>query len=218
MKHKIFLLSIFTIAMAYLESAVVVYLRELYYPGGFSFPIVPAAMSVALIEIGREAATIVMLFTASALAYPQALNRFSAFMFAFGVWDIFYYIWLYVFLGWPPSLLTWDILFLIPIPWIGPVIAPVIVSVSLITAGALMLRLDHLGIKFEPSIIEWGLVITAGLIIILSFIWDYRIVVEGTIPHNFKWGVFTAGEIIGIGVFINSYLKSVKKSKNQLMI
>src|SRR2546422_2160642 len=25
------------------------------------------------------------------------------------VWDIFYYVWLWVFIGWPPSLFTWDV-------------------------------------------------------------------------------------------------------------
>jgi hypothetical protein len=32
-------LAVFSMAMGYLESAVVVYLRKLYYPDGFKFPL-----------------------------------------------------------------------------------------------------------------------------------------------------------------------------------
>src|SRR4030095_11740564 len=112
--RRLFWLAIFAVAMAYVEASVVVYLRELYYPGGFSFPIVIIPDRLALIEVGREAATIVMLSGVALLAGAGAWQRFLFFCVVFGVWDIFYYIWLLVFIGWPSSALTWDILFLIP--------------------------------------------------------------------------------------------------------
>jgi hypothetical protein len=42
----------------YIWSAVVVYLRALYYPRGFGFPLEEMSLFIYLIEVGREAATI----------------------------------------------------------------------------------------------------------------------------------------------------------------
>ncbi len=106
--------------MAYLESAIVVYLRLLYYPEGFIFPIKIIPNEIFLIELGRELATIFMLASISFLIGARFVDRFSYFLFAFGVWDIFYYVWLKLFINWPDSLLTDDLLFLIPVPWISP--------------------------------------------------------------------------------------------------
>ena len=60
-----------------------------------------------------------MLATVGSAAGRTAVGKFAFFLFLFGVWDIFYYIWLKVFLHWPASLLTWDVLFLIPVPWVA---------------------------------------------------------------------------------------------------
>src|SRR5207247_11339685 len=79
-----------------------------------------------------------MLVAVAALAPRTAWEGFLYLALAFGLWDIFYYVWLWVFIGWPPSLFTWDVLFLIPVPWLGPVLAPVIVRLCLV-AGALWL-------------------------------------------------------------------------------
>ena len=132
---KLFWLILFVAAMAYLESAVVVYLRLIYYPEGFEFPLKIISGSTIWIEVGREAATLIMLTSVGILSASTGPGRFAAVCFIFGVWDIFYYIWLWIFIGWPQSLLTWDLLFLIPAPWIGPVITPVLVSICLIIAG-----------------------------------------------------------------------------------
>jgi len=138
--RRIIWLITFAVAMAYVESAVVVYLRSIYYPQGFAFPLVLMPSGMVAIEIGREAATLVMLLGVAVLAGTDRWDRIAAFCVAFGVWDIAYYIWLWVFLRWPPSPFTWDVLFLIPVPWIGPVMAPVIVSMVLIVGGLLLLR------------------------------------------------------------------------------
>ena len=146
LKYNILWVCFFAVWMAYLESAVVVYLRELYFPEGFSFPIKIMPLTLSLIEIGREVATIFMLLSIAYLSSKKSWSRFAYFMIAFGIWDIWYYIWLKIFLNWPSSLLTWDLLFLIPVPWVGPVLAPVIVSVSLVGAGVLILFLQENGI------------------------------------------------------------------------
>src|SRR5260370_7926441 len=90
--------------------------------------------------MGREAATIVMLAAIALAGADNAGQWAAAFAIAFGTWDIAFYAFLKLLLDWPASLLTWDILFLIPIPWVGPVLAPVIVSASMIAAGLWHLR------------------------------------------------------------------------------
>jgi len=118
----------YAVAMAYLESAIVVYLRRLYYPQSFNFPLVLIDIPTLLIEVGREAATIVMLATVSMAAGRTRVGKLAYFLYLFGTWDIFYYVWLKVFLDWPASLVTWDVLFLIPVPWVAQVWYPLLVS------------------------------------------------------------------------------------------
>jgi hypothetical protein len=133
-------MTVFFIAMAYLESAVVVYLRAMYYPEGFGFPLVAMDRVLVDTEVGREIATMVMLLAPAALVTRSRLERFAWFCFGFGVWDIFYYVWLKVLLDWPAGLGDPDLLFLVPVPWVGPVWAPCVVSLGLIGLGVVLLR------------------------------------------------------------------------------
>jgi hypothetical protein len=206
-------LTLYSIAMAYLESAVVVYLRQIYYPLGFSFPIMDTTVSTVYIEVGREAATIVMLLAIAKIAYRRGLQQFCTFVYCFGIWDIFYYLWLYVFIHWPESLNTWDVLFLIPVPWTGPVLAPILVSLSLIITSLLVLRLTSKGVAFHLTIIHWILAVAGGLLIILSFTLDYQIVIQHTRPANFHWEIFASGLILGIGTFIQAYFSALKRPR-----
>lgn len=149
--QEVLLVTLFATAMGYLESAVVVYLRTLYYPDGFPIPvkigIIPIRFtripefearmpqSILRTEIGREVATIVMLACLALLVGETSLQVLGAFLLAFGVWDISYYIFLKVLIGWPESLKTLDVLFLIPVPWIGPVWLPISISTLMVIAG-----------------------------------------------------------------------------------
>lgn len=129
----------FAVAMAWVESAVVFYLRRLvdriepYQPNPL-----PIAGDLGGAELVREAATLVMLVTVGWLAGRSWRSRFGYFVAAFGVWDIFYYVFLIPLTGWPHSLLDWDILFLIPLPWWGPVLAPVMIAVLMVVGGAVL--------------------------------------------------------------------------------
>jgi hypothetical protein len=210
LSKKLAYLGIYAIAMAYLEAVVVVYLRLLYYPQGFNFPLVQVPLTVGLIEMGREFATLVMIFAVAYLTYSKKLHRFYVYMFIFGVWDIFYYVWLWIFLGWPTSLGTWDVLFLLPVPWIGPVWAPMVVSISLILGAIIILGLEESGRKFKAEYWLWILTITAGLIIILSFTLDFKTVIAGTMPKPFKWWLFALGEVLGMSAFLVAWRRSLK--------
>ena len=196
-QQRLIWLTVYAVAMAYLESAVVVYLRVIYYPEGFSFPFVLIEPGMAAIEVGREAATLVMLLGVTAAMSIDRWEWFLAFCLSFGIWDIFYYVWLWVFLGWPPSLLAWDILFLIPVPWVGPVLAPVIVSVALSLGSLLLLRRKRRGtrLSFPPWL--WGLAVTGGGLVLLSFTLDFRLILAQMEPPPFRWGLFTAGVTSG---------------------
>lgn len=195
-------LSAFAVTMAYLEAAVVVYLRALYYPDGFEFPLVIIPDRMAAIEIGREAATIVMLVAVAALGGAGAWERFAFFCLTFGVWDIFYYAWLWAFLGWPPSPLTFDVLFLLPVPWIGPVLAPVIVSCCLIAAAVVILRLATRGARFELAAPAWIPAIAGGVLVLLAFMLDCRAVLRGDLPPPFRWWLFGAGISLGVAALV----------------
>src|SRR3989304_4819791 len=138
---KILWVTVFAVAMAFVESAVVVYLRVIYYPEGFRFPLKLIMDDTIMVELYREIATLFILLAVAVLAGRRLWERFAWFMLAFGVWDIFYYIWLNVLISWPSSLSEWDILFLIPVPWIGPVSAPISISLLMILAGILIVCL-----------------------------------------------------------------------------
>ena len=126
---------------------------------------------------------------------------FAGFVIAFGVWDISYYVFLKVLIDWPASLLEWDILFLIPFPWVGPVLAPVLVAISMIAAGTIVFWRESAGRPVRLSWQHWSIVVLGGLIIIVSFCWDYRNVMAGGTPNPFQWPIFLAGETIGLAGF-----------------
>ena len=125
---KLFYLFLFSIAFAFVESSVVVYLRTIYYPEGFHFPFKRHYDVMLTIEIIREFATLVIMVSIRVLLSKKFWQGFGYFLIIFGLWDIFFYVWLKVIINWPDSFFTPDILFLIPIPWIAPVLAPLIIS------------------------------------------------------------------------------------------
>lgn len=194
--QKLLFIFIFSIAMAYLESAVVVYLRELYYPDGFNFPIKLIPEKIILIELGRELATIVMLLTVAVITGKLIVERIAYFLFAFGVWDIFYYLWLKVFINWPESLLTDDLLFLIPVPWISPVLAPVLVSFVFILFSVFALKMTETGIKIKYDRISLASVLIGVAFILTSFVWNYEKRLNSVSPVEFMWGVFLIGLLL----------------------
>jgi hypothetical protein len=164
--------SAFAIAMAHVETMIVVYLRRLYYPEGFDFPLVIIDTPTLLLELEREAATLVMLAAYGLAAGRTKAGKLANFIIAFGVWDIFYYVWLKVVLDWPASLLTWDVLFLIPVPWAGPVIAPISVACTMIGMGLVLLHLEQRGAVPTAAMRVWTAQMAACLIIIASFTLD----------------------------------------------
>ncbi len=156
------------------------------------------------IEVLREAATLAMLAGVGLAAGRTSIQRFSAFLVAFGVWDLCYYLFLKVLIGWPASAWTWDILFLIPVPWAAPVLAPAIVAASMVAAGSAVIVWESSGRAFRVSRLEWTALVLGGSLLILSFCWDWRNIAAGGMPNSFAWAMFVAGEAVGFGGFVHA--------------
>ena len=215
-RNKIIFLVLFSIAMGFVEASVVVYLRQLYYPQGFSFPLKIMALEALSIEYLREFSTLVMLFSIAIIAGRKFYERFAYFLLCFGIWDIFYYVWLKVLLNWPESVLTWDILFLIPVIWAGPVLAPILCALTMVVIGASILSFQQKGYRIKMKLLEWILLFIGTFIILITFIWEYSIlIIQGGflsriatlatdpyfkqiiaehIPTSFNWYLFVIGE------------------------
>jgi len=214
-------LFLFGISFGYVEAAVVIYLRALYEPlrqrltpgraPGDLFPLVDRDRMVAAapetgrllnVEVIREAATIIMLAAAAMLVAGERSLWLPAFSIAFGVWDVSFYLFLKLWIDWPASLLTWDLLFLLPVPWVAPVLAPVIVSFTIIGCGLAAL---YRPVYIQPP--QWVGLILGGALVVLSFTWDFRSVLAGNLPHAFAWWLFLAGELLSLGSFLRAYAK-----------
>lgn len=211
-------LLLFGISFGYVEAAVVVYLRTIYEPvrlqvnpaqtAGDLFPLItierlraiaPERVRLLGVEVAREAATLFMLAGVALAAAGSWRSWLPAFAVAFGTWDLFFYVFLKVLIGWPASLLTWDVLFLIPVPWTAPVLAPVIVSVSIVAAGLVALRRPVRMRIFHCLALALG-----GFLIVLAFVWDSPNIIAGGLPHRFAWAVFAIGELLGVGAFVHA--------------
>jgi hypothetical protein len=166
-------LTLFSIAMGFMESAVVTYLREISYPGGFEFPLAFMEKALFNTEIIREIATLIMLITVGYLGGRNGWQRFAWFAYCFGIWDIFFYVFLKLLINWPDSLFTWDLLFLIPVLWVGPVIAPVILSLTMITMAWIIIYFDTTTRRFTIRWFEWLLIGLGSVIVFVSFVMDY---------------------------------------------
>jgi hypothetical protein len=184
-KQNLLFLLIFGIAMGFLEAVVVVYIREMYYPTGFHFPLVMASQKIIAAELVREICTIIMLCSVAFLVGKNKVQRLSYFLFSFAVWDIFYYIGLKIFLNWPASFLSWDVLFLIPLTWIGPVLAPIICSITMIIFSITFLYLQDIKSDFQLRRIDMELLMGGAILIFITFIWDFtKIIITNDLFPN----------------------------------
>jgi hypothetical protein len=186
---------IFAIAMAWLEAATVFYIRTLVdriepYQAN------PLPMNAALgdVELWREAATLVMIAGVGVLAGRTWRQRAGYGAIAFGAWDIFYYVFLHFISGWPKTFLDWDILFLLPLPWWGPVLAPVSIALVMILWGTLATQSgEHATDGRWPSVLACvGILLALGVFMIDSWrvLPNGREAVMQVLPLTFQWPLF----------------------------
>lgn len=203
MKRNIILLAGLAVLFAYIESSIILYLHNACYGGSFDFPLKMMAMSALWIEIGREFVSLLFILLLAVLAAKNIRQTFAYFALAFGIWDIFYYFWLYIFLGWPESLLSWDLLFLIPLPWTGPVLSPLLVSAALVFIGLTLLIRDVSGKKpVHFRLYDWAGAVLSVVLILVSYFWNTGRLCEPLSEMHYPWWIFSAGLVIGLAVFI----------------
>lgn len=188
---------LFAIAMAYVEAAVVVYLRAMYGIDDLLSDMPQRPDQYTPIEIGREAATLVMLAMIGWVAGRRWQDRIGYAAFAFGLRDIFYYAWLVIFIGWPRTLLDWDVLFFIPLPWWGPVLAPALIALLLVVGGAVAVVKAERGEALRFTLLEWGMASASALLALYVFMADALRALPGGVeavsaarPSEFNWFLF----------------------------
>lgn len=198
------MVGLFAIAFAWVEAALVFYLRtmvdrlEPYQPNPL-----PLVEEIAWVEIVREAATMIMLATVGIMAGRNRVSRLGYALVAFGIWDTFYYIFLIPMTGWPDSLLAWDVLFLIPLPWWGPILAPMLIAGLMILWGTLVTQIESLQSR---ALSDWRVLGISGLGILLAlyvFMADaIRIAPQGEaalremLPTSFNWPLFLVAFVL----------------------
>ena len=185
------------------EAAVVIYLRQLLHVEGSNITLSGIPRGIFTVEIVREFTTLVMLISVGVLAGSRPMGRFGSFIIAFGVWDIFYYVFLSMFHGWPRSFLDWDLLFLIPVPWMAPVLAPVLVSCGLIFSGYWLLIREQQKKRIVVSLSDWIIEAVATVLILYSFTNNNSV----STPEVFSWIFFLAGLVLGVGYFVWRMMK-----------
>ncbi len=203
---------VFGIAFAYIEAAVVVYLRAIFYPDGFTFPLAFGDSALwrrlLLSEVGREGATLVLILTSCRLIGRNSRQRLAYFLTIFAVWDIFYYVWLKVLLDWPGSVTDWDILFLMPVVWASPVYAPVVISLTMLGVGMVILWRDRCGRLIRVNAAEWLSFVAATAVVIVSFCIAGFHIAEVNYKDYFHVWLFALGYIGAIALFLRCVLKS----------
>ncbi|HLF27577.1 MAG TPA: hypothetical protein VJG32_14680 [Anaerolineae bacterium] len=203
-KRRWLIVAIFAAAMAWLESATVIYLRTLVGRiDPYQAQPLPVSVGLGQTEIIREAATLIMLFTVGWLAGRTWRSRLGYSMIAFGLWDILYYVFLAIIGGWPRSLLDWDVLFLIPLPWWGPVIAPVLIATMMIIGGTLVSRFDRTDRPIWPGRRAWTLNLGGVALALYVFMADALQVMGGgaeavraILPAQFNWPLFISALVL----------------------
>jgi len=191
----------FAIAMAWVESASVYYIRALVDRiEPYQAHPLPMNDSLGYVELWREGATLVMIATLGVLAGDTWRRRAGYAALTFGIWDIFYYVFLRLMTGWPRTLMDWDILFLLPLPWWGPVLAPVSIALVMIVWGTLATqsREPATGARWTWALASLGIML--ALAVFMFDAWqalpDGRDAVMRVLPTTFNWPLFWVAVVL----------------------
>jgi len=197
-RKRWFLVVVFAVGMAWVEAASVYYLRAMVDRiEPYQENPLPIRGVLGPVELVREAATLVMLLAIGMLAGRTWHNRLGYTAIAFGFWDILYYVFLKMISDWPKSLVDWDILFLLPLPWWGPVLAPVCIALLMIVWGTFATQFPDRSPATCLTWTLWGLNGVGVALALYAFMADsLRTVHQGLdvtrqlLPKPFNWPVF----------------------------
>lgn len=191
----------FGIAFGLIEAAVVIYLRALFGMEGDSlFPLRShqdeRVRLIMEVELLREAATLVLMLAPAWLFDRRPFMRFLAYALIFGIWDLSYYAFLKLLLGWPASLFTYDVLFLLPTVWVAPVLCPVLISLALAGFAGVCFYLEAKDPVASPRTGHWLAGLAGGGLVLFSFMKEAAYYLEGGMPPRFPWLPFLAGFLL----------------------
>src|SRR4249920_103864 len=198
------LVVVFAAGMAWVEAACVYYLRAMVDRlEPYQANPLPMHGVLGPVELVREAATLVMLLAVGGIAGRTRTTRLGYTAIAFGIWDIFYYVFLKIIYDWPKSLFDWDILFLIPLPWWGPVIAPVSIALLMIAWGTATTQVADRSRTSSPPWIVWGSGAIGIVVALYVFMADaLRTIDQGqdairqVLPTSFDWMWFSVALVL----------------------
>jgi hypothetical protein len=200
--RKLLWLTLFALAMAQVEASLVIHLRTIYYPSRplQIFPLALLSHRDLAIELVRELATVLMILSVVLLTTKGAVRVFAAFVFVFGLWDLFYYLWLKILIGWPVTWGEWDVLFLIPWPWLGPWLTPVLIAVLFVVWGGRVLcssrELCFTRGNVVLFIVGVGLALAAFLLPTASLLRGGEAAFQGYQPQGFCWLLYIPGLLL----------------------
>jgi hypothetical protein len=213
---------VFATAMAWVEAAVVYYLRTMVnriVP--YQENPLPLIGRLGPTELVREAATLVMLLMVGMLAGKTWRNRLGYTALAFGFWDILYYVFLRVMCGWPHSLLDWDILFLLPLPWWGPVLAPILIALLMILWGTAASRAEPEYREMAGRLKPWTFNFVGIALALYVFMADsLRVAGQGRealrtmVPTRFNWPLFCVALVLMAVPLVASCRRSIPERVN----
>lgn len=193
-----FVVVAFAIGMAWVEAACVYYLRVLVdRVDPYQLNPLPLRGALGQVELVREAATLLMLVAVGLLAGGTRRARAGYAAIAFGMWDIFYYVFLRLIGDWPKSVFDWDVLFLIPLPWWGPVLAPVCIALLLVAGGtwATQGRGVNPATSFARAMwrLPWLGVVLALYVFMADALRAVHLGLDVTkvLPQSFNWPLFS---------------------------
>jgi hypothetical protein len=199
--RKIVWLSLYAIAMAQVEASLVIHLRTIYSAEPLEiFPLSLFTTRDLIMELVRELATLVMILSVALLSARGFTRVFAAFVFVFGLWDLFYYLWLKIMMGWPLSWMEWDVLFLLPWIWLGPWLTPALIALLFVVWGGWVL--------YSPREIRFArnnavLFVLGVLLALAAFLqpaafvlWEGKAALQGFQPEGFWWFLFLLGYLL----------------------
>jgi hypothetical protein len=202
----------FAVAFGWIEAACVVYLREIYARElslrvatsalqTFDITLVSLPPTVVTVEIVREGCTLVMLAAVAWLAGRRVADRWGALLLAFGIWDLTYYGFLRATLGWPESVGTWDVLFLIPSPWLAPIWAPATISIGFVAAGTYLFWTAGRARLYRLA--DVGVLAAAVTLTLVAFLLGTQAGIDHQVPDHFPGVLFWTGVALGFGWFVH---------------
>ncbi len=118
-------------------------------------------------------------------------------------------------LGWPDSLFSYDILFLIPTLWVSPVICPILISLSLVGYATWLMALARRRGMPMPSLIHCTLIAGGAGLVLFSFIENAEYYRQGGLPPQFSWPAFAVGYVLSTTVAIHYLYLALRRPKTR---